>query len=226
MAKSQKSATPSGKVIGYVRVSTEEQAVSGAGLAAQRSTLRRECAARGLELAGLYEDAGASGKSLAGRPALAEALDSLAAGEAKVLMVAKVDRLARSVADFAGLVRRAEAEGWALVACDLGVDMTTPTGGLLANVTASVAEWERKVISQRTREALAARRSAGVRLGRPRLVDPEVAARIRAERTSGRTLQAIADELNSEGTLTPGGGPWSPALVRKIALQEPPTTAA
>jgi hypothetical protein len=136
----------SGDVVGYIRVSTDGQAESGAGLAAQRSAIRAECERRGFELAHIYEDAGASAKSLDGREALAEALQALAEGGASVLVVAKLDRLARSVADFAELVRRAERQGWAILACDLGVDMTTPTGGLLANVTASVAEWERRII--------------------------------------------------------------------------------
>jgi DNA invertase Pin-like site-specific DNA recombinase len=125
------------------------------------------------------------------------------------------------VADFANLVRLAERQGWAVLACDLGVDMTTPTGGLLANVTASVAEWERKIIGTRTREALAARKAAGVRLGRPRQLDPAIADLIRAERASGATFQAIADRLNAEGTTTPTGRPWSPTLVRKVTLQVP-----
>ena len=98
----------------------------------------------------------------------------LANGDAAALVVAKLDRLARSVHDFAGLVRIAEREGWGIVALDLGVDMTTPTGGLLANVTACVAEWERRIISLRTSEALAQRKAAGVQLGRPRSLDPSL----------------------------------------------------
>jgi DNA invertase Pin-like site-specific DNA recombinase len=125
------------------------------------------------------------------------------------------------VHDFAGLVRVAEREGWGIVALDLGVDMTTPTGGLLANVTASVAEWERRIISLRTSEALAQRKAAGVQLGRPRSLDPLIADRIRSRRAKGATLQAIADELNIDGIGTPSGRIWSPALVRKVALQEP-----
>lgn len=220
MSKPRKS-TPKPAVIAYVRVSTAEQADSGLGLAAQRATIASEVARRGVSIAEVYEDAGASAKTLAGRPALAAALAALAAGEASVLVVAKLDRLARSVADFAGLVRQAEAEGWAILACDLGVDMTSPTGGLLANVTASVAEWERKIIAARTREALAARRAAGARLGRPRLLDPGLAARIRSERRAGSTLQAIADRLNAEGVTTPSGRAWSASLVRKITVQDP-----
>lgn len=179
---SKRATNRSPAVIAYLRVSTEEQVASGAGLDAQRATIAQECERRGVELAATYEDAGASGKSLGGRLALAEALHRLATGEASVLIVAKLDRLARSVADFATLVRQAESEGWAILACDLGLDMTTPTGGLLANVTASVAEWERQVIAQRTREALAAKRAAGVRLGRPRLLDPSVADEIHRSR--------------------------------------------
>lgn len=66
-------AAPAGTVVGYIRVSTEEQADSGAGLAAQRTAITAECERRGWRLLGVYEDAGASGKSLEGRPQLAEA---------------------------------------------------------------------------------------------------------------------------------------------------------
>jgi DNA invertase Pin-like site-specific DNA recombinase len=87
---------------------------------------------------------------------------------------------------------------------------------LLANVTASVAKWERKIISLRTTEALAQRRLAGVRLGRPRLPDPQIAERIRTRRAAGITLQAIADELNTEGTSTATGKQWSAPSVWKV----------
>ncbi len=141
-------------------------------------------------------------------------------------MVAKLDRLNRSIADFGNLVRQAERQSWAIVACDLGVDMTSDTGSFVANLTACVAEWERKIIGTRTREALAAKRAAGIRLGR-RLLNPSVAATIRTERSEGFTLQAIADRLNSAGTTTPTGRLWSPALVRKVSLQtEEPAVAA
>lgn len=220
MSKRTKTSDRSSAAIGYVRVSTAEQADSGLGLKAQRAAIATESARRGWEVACVYEDAGASAKTLSGRPELSRALDELAAGRASVLIVSKLDRLARSVADFAGLVRRAEREGWALVVVDLAVDMSTPTGGLLANVTASVAEWERKIIAQRTKDALAIRREQGMKLGRPRILDPLVAERIRAERAGGATLQAIADALNADGITTPTGKAWSPALVRKVTLQE------
>lgn len=211
--------TRSGAVVGYIRVSTEQQAESGAGMAVQRHAIEEHCERHGLVLAQVYEDDGVSAKSVRNRPGLSEALDVLANGDAAALIVSKLDRLARSVHDFAGLVRIAEREGWGIVALDLGVDMTTPTGGLLANVTASVAEWERRIISVRTTEALAQKKAEGVRLGRPRILDPEVADRIRIRRAEGATLQLIADELNADSVTTPSGRTWSPALVRKVTLQ-------
>ena len=217
--------TRSTDVVAYVRVATAGQVESGAGLDAQRAAIESECSRRGWTLTRTFEEGGASARSLNGRPSLAEALELMAAGGASALVVSKLDRLARSVADFANLARRAEAQGWAIVSCDLGIDMTTPTGGLLANVSASVAEWERKIIGVRTREALQARKAAGMRLGRPRVLDPAVAERIREERACGATFQAIADGLNADGITTPTARPWSPALVRKIALQAPDTEA-
>ena len=96
--------------IGYVRVSTDGQVESGAGLQAQRATILTECERRGLPLLEIVEDAGLSAKTL-DRPALAGAVARLEAGEAAVLVVAKLDRLARSVADFANLVRVGRAPG-------------------------------------------------------------------------------------------------------------------
>lgn len=205
-------------VVGYVRVSTTEQADSGAGLAAQRAAIESEVARKGWVLAEIYVDAGYSAKNL-DRPALAQALAALGAGKAAALVVAKVDRLSRSVLDFSTVVARAERQGWAVVALDLGLDMSTPTGALMASIVAAVSEYERRLIGQRTKDALAARKAAGVVLGRPRLLDAATADRIRSARAQGSTLQAIADTLNSEGTLTPTGRTWSPALVRKVTLQ-------
>jgi len=76
------------------------------------------------------------------RPALNGALDRLDRGEADVLVVAKLDRLSRSVRDFANLVERATQNGWALVALDIDVDTSTPTGELMANIYGSVAQWK------------------------------------------------------------------------------------
>ena len=154
------------QVIGYVRVSTDEQSTSGAGLAAQRAAIEAECARRGWQLVTTFEDAGYSAKDLK-RPGVQEALDTLQRGEAGALVVAKLDRLSRSMLDFTAIMATATKQSWALVALDCAVDTTTPAGEAMANVLATFAQFERRLIGQRTREALAAKRAAGVRLGRP-----------------------------------------------------------
>lgn len=205
-------------IIGYMRVSTEEQAGSGAGLAAQRQAILAEAKRRGWDEAdiGWIEDAGYSGKDLK-RPGIVEALRALKSGEAHTLVVAKLDRLTRSMSNFTPLLARAAKERWALIALDLGVDTSSPTGEAMANVVATFAQLERRLIGERTRDALSARRAAGVRLGRPRRLPPSVVARIAEMRQSGATLQAIADTLNSEEVPTAHGGrQWHASTVRKV----------
>ncbi len=204
------------RAITYRRVSTDEQAESGAGLAAQTATLEAAATARGWDVVADLADEGASGGTLARRPALAEALEILETGGADVLVVAKLDRLSRSVLDFAQLSEVARRQGWAIVALDVDVDTTTPTGEMVANITSSVAQWERRIIGARTRDALAARKAAGVRLGRPVTLPTEVRERIRSERADGRTLQAIADGLSADGIPTARGGTWRPSAIRAV----------
>lgn len=195
-------------VVGYVRVSTGEQAESGAGLEAQRQAIEAEAARRGWELVAVYEDAGASGKSMKGRPGLQEALAAVEAGEAEALLVSKLDRLSRSVIDFANVLERSRRKGWSLVALDLAIDTASASGQLVANVMASVAEWERRVIGERTSAALAVRREQGVTLGRPREIPEETVERIRELYESGLSFAAVAKRLNAEGVATPRNGRW------------------
>ena len=181
------------KVSGYTRVSTQEQAESGAGLEAQRSAITLEAERRGWELVQVFEDAGVSGKSMSGREGLRAALEAVESGQADALVVSKLDRLSRSLLDFASLMKRARKRGWSLVALDLGVDTSTPSGELMANVLATFAQFERRLIGQRTRDALAVKRSQGVVLGRPRELSSEAQHRIlelHSARTSSRRHRA------------------------------------
>jgi DNA invertase Pin-like site-specific DNA recombinase len=133
------------------------------------------------------------------------------------VVVAKLDRLSRSLMDFSALMERARRRGWALVALDLGVDTTTPAGEMLANVLASFAQYERRIIGQRTKDALAEKRRQGVRLGRRRVLDKDVVARIVGAREAGQTLAAIAGDLNAEGVPTARGGQrWYDSTVRCV----------
>ncbi len=204
-----------GRVVAYLRCSTSEQADSGAGLAAQRHTIESEGLRRGWTDVTYIEDAGFSARSL-DRPGMRQALSMLASGQVSTLCVAKLDRLSRSLLDFCSLMDTAQRQRWAIVALDLGLDMSTPSGRLLSNVLASFAAFERDMASARTREALAAKRAAGVVLGRPRTLAEPVRARIHAEHASGRGLTAIAAGLTADGIPTAHGGRWHPATVRAI----------
>ena len=124
-------------VIGYVRVSTEEQGKSGAGIEAQRAAILKEAKRRGWEHVTIVQDVGASGKDLK-RPGIRAALEALERGEASALVVAKLDRLSRSMLDFAGIMATAQKQSWALVALDCAVDTTTPAGEAMANRLAGV----------------------------------------------------------------------------------------
>ena len=203
------------KALAYFRVSTDEQARSGLGLDAQRLTVTEAAQYRRWEIVAEYVDEGRSGKTMK-RPRLLEALDALDRGEADVLIVAKLDRLSRSVLHFAEITERAKRGGWAVVALDVDVDTTTPSGELLVNVLASMAQWEGRMIGERTKDALQAKKARGARLGRPVIVSLEVRSRIRRERAAGRSLQAVADLLNSEGITTPTGRPWQKSRVAQV----------
>lgn len=204
------------RIVGYLRVSTDEQAERGAGLQAQEALIHAEADRRGWEVVAVHRDAGVSGRRLEGRAGLSAALSAVESEEADGLVVAKLDRLSRSLIDFAGLIERSRRRGWALVALDLGVDTTTPAGELVASVMSAVSVWERRAIGQRTKEALAVRRAQGVRLGRPRTVPPEVRGMIVRLRRRGLSYQAIADRLDLAGVATAHGGNWHASTVRKI----------
>jgi len=203
-------------VVGYVRVSTDEQSDSGAGLEAQRRAIREECQRRGWVLAGIHEDV-ASGRALAGRAGLEAAVAALDARQAAALVVAKLDRLSRSLLDFAALMERGRKAKWALVALDIGVDTTTPSGEMMANVLAVFAQFERRLVGQRTREALAVKRQQGIRLGRPRALHASTVALIRRRSARGMSLATIARKLNGEGRPTAHGGrQWYVSTVQSV----------
>lgn len=204
-------------MIGYLRVSTEEQASSGLGLEAQRETIQRYADAHDWDMT-WYEDAGLSAKSLA-RPQLQVALDrlnvSLKRRDVDGIVVAKLDRLSRSVVDFAGVLNLARARKWALVAIDLGVDTSTPTGELVANVMMSVAQWERRVIGERTSAAMQAAKRQGRHMGRVSVLPRATIQRLMVLRAT-HTLADTAAQLNAEGLTTATGELWSINTVAKV----------
>lgn len=194
-----------------------DTALSGLGIDAQRATVAGYAERKGLTIVSEYCDEGVSAKSLKGRPAALAALEAVRTGEAAGLLVAKMDRLSRSVVDGAGLMERARQEDWTLHFADLDIDTSTPAGEMAANIIVSGSQYERRLISQRTRDALAAKRARGDRLGaRPALAEI-LTRRIVRERKEGRTFQAIANSLMAENILTSRGKRhWYPATIRAV----------
>lgn len=211
------------RVIAYVRVSTDEQAQSGLGLADQEKRIREMAASRGWKVVRVERDEGASGKDLE-RPGLRRALEAIAAKRADGLIVLKLDRLSRSVIDFGELLLWFKDVRATLVALDLGVDTSTAGGELVANVLMAVAAWERSVIGERTRAALAELRAQGKPVGRAAVADhPELTERIRRLHLDGLTYRQIAAQLEREGIPTVRGGTtWRPSAIQAaLGYQRP-----
>lgn len=211
--------TPRPLALAYIRVSTAEQAEHGVSLAAQREALLAEGERRGWRVE-VVTDEGVSAKNMK-RPGLQAALARLDAGEAQVLLAVRLDRVSRSVADFAGLMQRADRRGWAMRMLSPDLDTSDPAGRFTAHVLASAAEYERALISMRTREGMAKRRAEGVRFGPASKLDPRTEARIRSERAAGRSLRAIAGDLNAEGVPTATGKTWHASTVKQVAERAP-----
>lgn len=201
------------RAVSYVRVSTDEQAASGLGLEAQRAAIATAVLAKGGSLVAELADEGVSGSVPAEeRPGVALALELIRTGQADALVVAKLDRLGRSAYDVLGLAQRAEREGWAMVVLDLGLDTTTPVGRFTLTILAGVAELERNLIRQRTRDALAAKKARGERVGRAPVLERATVDRV-LELRAGHTLRDVAAIMEREGWATARGGPWSASTV-------------
>ncbi len=193
----------------------QAEARAHSGLDAQRAAIAAECDEHGWTLLEVIEDGGYSAKDLK-RPGVRMALDALERGDADALVVSKLDRLSRSMLDFASIMHAAQRHAWGLVALDVNVDTTSPAGEAMANVLATFAQFERRLIGQRTRDALAVKREQGVTLGRPRSLPmtwwPEW-----CEREAGRSLRAIAQGLNADAVPTAQGGKsWHASTVSAV----------
>lgn len=217
------------RVVGYVRVSTDEQAREGVSLAAQEERIRAFAFATGRELGEVIIDAGESAKSLK-RPGMARIMDELRAGEIEAVVVLKLDRLTRSVRDLADLLEAFQKHDAALVSVSESLDTSTASGRLMLNLLASVSQWEREAIGERTAMALAHKRSNGfvygctpfgyLREGNRLIGVPaelEALARVRDMRQRGATLRSCGEWLTKNGFAPrQGGACWYPKSVSVI----------
>ena len=238
---------PKTRVVGYVRVSSEQQADEGVSLDAQRERLAQYAALFDLTLVAVHVDAGLSAKTL-GRPGLAAALSDLEQGRADGLLVVKLDRLTRSVRDLGSLLDGYFTSGrYALLSVNEQIDTRSAAGRLMLNLLGAVSQWEREAIGERTRDALQHLKAKGVKVGgiglgweRPagevddegrrvvRLNEEEQATveRIVELRRSGMSLRAIAQALRNEGRRTKRGGRWEGETGRNVLARGAPELRA
>ena len=216
---------------GYVRVSSEDQADSGLGLEAQRQRIRAYCELKGLHLAEILEDPGVSGgKALSTRPAGARLL-ALARKSKPVVVVAKFDRLFRSVADAAQSIADFDRKDIELVAIAEGFDMTNPYGRAMAQMASVFAELERAMIRERTKAAMNVKRGRSERMSHNipfgwderaegMLVKNEKEQRtivwMRELQREGKSLRKIATMLNDQGVEPKRGKQWIHSSVLRI----------
>jgi len=221
-------------VIGYIRVSTTEQATEGVSIDAQKEKIEAYCKACDLELAGIEVDAGFSAGTLE-RPGFKSALDALKAGKAHALLITKLDRLTRSLRDWTMLIETLFVSGrHSLISVSDSIDTRTASGRLVLNILVSVAQWEREIIRERTKEALAYKRHQGERYsGRApygyqfgddnRLIvnkTEQLALQVaRRLRNTGMPLRKISKALAQRGHLSRKGKPFSASSLAKMTKE-------
>jgi len=225
----------------YCRVSTEHQAAEGVSLDAQKARAQAWCEASGYAVVGVFVDAGLSGKRADNRPELQEALSAVCdAGGA--LVVYSLSRLARSVKDTISITERLAGCGADLVSLTENIDTTSAAGKMVYRMLAVLAEFERDLVSERTKAALGFKRANGEKTGgdvpygyqaveAPRrgravkVLEPEpkeqkaiaLACQLRAE---GKKLREVAEDLHRRGFMAKAGGKWDLGTLRRLILRE------
>ena len=219
------------KAIGYIRVSTDKQAEKGVSLEAQEAKLRAMAAVQDIEIDEFIVDGGESAKSLS-RPGMERLLSMVDRGEVQTVIIAKLDRLTRSVKDLATLLERFQKRNVGLVSVSESLDTKSAAGRLVLNIMCAVSQWEREAIGERTRDAMRHKKDKGERVGavpygfriaedgKGLLQDGDEQAmlqRIRNMRAARMTVRAIAATLNEQGHRTRKGTAWHFSFVSTLA---------
>jgi site-specific DNA recombinase len=218
------------KAIGYVRVSTDRQAEEGISLEMQIHKIEQYCELYNYQLIDIISDAGFSAKST-NRPGLKNLLQIINSEQADALIVYKLDRLTRSLADWSDLISKyfnEKSNKTLLSVCDQ-IDTSTASGRLCLNMMMTVYQWERETIAERTKSALAHKRKKGEPLGTARFgsnltskaLEPNsdeliVIKLISDLRTEGKTQQQIADHLNQNNIRSKRDGIWYQRTVKNV----------
>lgn len=219
-------------LIGYCRVSTEEQATIGVSLDVQEDRIRAYCKAKDWNLISIIRDEGISAKNLK-RPGLQGIFDKAKKRDREFdgLIVYKLDRLTRSTMDLGILNDFFQKNKITFISIQEAVDTSTAAGELFHNIVVAISQWERKAISERTKSALQYKKLAGKRVGEipygyrlnrdRKSLDPipeqqKILSEIKLLRQDGYSYKKIADVLNDENICTSKGGKWFPATIHSV----------
>ncbi len=221
------------KAIGYTRVSPRDQAASSVSLVSQRMKIEAYAVLHDLELAEVIEDAGYSAKSL-DRPGMTKLLSLIRDRRVGVVIVAKLDRITRSVRDLGELIDLFQRSGVEFASVADHIDTSTASGRLVLNVMGSVSQWEREAIGERTSEALAVMRSNGRRISRHAPYgytlngqgwiederEQKAVQVMRTLRAEGLSLRQIAAELDRQGHHNRSGRRLSAQTIANVLNRE------
>lgn len=220
------------RAIGYVRVSSEEQVREGVSLDAQEARIRAFCEAKAWELVSVVREEGRSAKDL-NRPGLQEIMAALGKRHRPfdAVVVVKLDRLTRSVKDLGTLTEGFRRARVGFTSIQEAVDTTSAAGELFFNIVASISQWERRVIGERTAAALAHLRATGRRAGavpfgfilgadgkslEPDVTEQPVLAELQRLRVAGWSYGRLAKWLNSQGVRPKRARAWWAESVRSV----------
>lgn len=217
------------KVIGYCRVSSQEQASEGLSLQMQEEKIRAYCGLHDIELLEVVVDAGISGKDISGRPGLTKALDMIMGGHADGLVSWKLDRCFRSTLDAVTIEKQFSDAKKTMIFISESLDNSTAIGRFFFRTLSSLAELEREMVAERTKSVLASKRQRGEFVGRPKfgftphnktlVCNAEQQIIIQRVKDMSKTMsfRAIAKTLNTEGIRTNSGKCWTHIQISRIA---------
>ena len=225
------------RALGYVRCSTEEQALDGVGLEAQRSRIRAWAEMMDVEILDVLEDAGVSGSRALGERPAGSRIESLLRSrtpEVDTVVVVRLDRLGRDAAETLRCLKAFATGKVGLVSIADRIDLGTPQGRAMAQMSAVFGELERSLIAQRTADALGELRATGRVYGSipygfvdqdsclvPEEAEQCVLRRIVELRAAGKSYAAIASDLNRDCVLAKRGGRWHSMTVRSVLRTAP-----
>lgn len=217
------------KAIGYIRVSTQGQADDGVSLEAQQARIEAWCMVNEYELGNVYMDSGISGKAMANREGLLQALDAV--DQDIALVTYSMSRISRSTRDMLAFADKLEKRGADLVSLTEKIDTTTAAGKMVFRMLAVLNEFERDQVSERTRAALQHKKTKGERVGTvpygyslaengvsliENNAEQSILIEVQQLRDDGYKLREIAEELNSRGLLTRRGSEWKVQYVHNL----------